>query len=415
MPASDRIDTDEANDETASAVRRTAELKSFPATPAAADETARKPDPANDTATPEKATKTGGRSPVRRMVLMTILLLALAGGGWFGYDWWTVGRFMISTDDAYIEGDITTISPKITGYIAAVNAVENQRVKAGDPLITLDDGDYRIAAEQAKAAIATQQLTIKRIAAQIEGGRAALAQAEAQQEALEATTENARAALERASTLQHSGHVSKAMLDSAKATYEQAHANLAGAKAGILAANADIAVLKAQKAEAESTLTTLKLAADKADRDLSFTVLRAPYDGVVGNFATHEGDFVSAGQRLAALVPVDALYIDANFKETQLEGIVPGEKVDIHVDAFENETVVGTVVSISPASGSVFSLLPANNATGNFTKIVQRVPVRIALPADVLESGRLRAGLSVEVDIDSRTAPDETTLAAAIH
>jgi membrane fusion protein (multidrug efflux system) len=134
-------------------------------------------------------------------------------------------------------------------------------------------------------------------------------------------------------------------------------------------------------------------------------VLRAPYDGVVGNLAVQTGDLVSAGARLAALVPTKALYVDANFKETQLARLVPGETVTIRVDAMDGPPITGTVESLAPASGSVFSLLPAENATGNFTKVVQRVPVRIALPADVLASGTLKAGLSVVVEADTRTAP----------
>lgn len=170
-------------------------------------------------------------------------------------------------------------------------------------------------------------------------------------------------------------------------------------------------MLVAQRAEAESTIRSLELARDKAQRDLGFTVLKAPYDGVIGNLAVQDGDLVSAGQRLAALVPTDQLYIDANFKETQIAHMVPGSKVNIHVDAFDEAPIVGTVQSISPASGSVFSLLPAENATGNFTKVIQRVPVRIVFPKDVLESGRLRAGLSVVVDVDTRTAPEQNTVA----
>ena len=153
-------------------------------------------------------------------------------------------------------------------------------------------------------------------------------------------------------------------------------------------------------------LKSQQLALDKANRDLSFTVLKAPYDGVVGNLAVQQGNLVSAGARLAALVPVEGLYIDANFKETQLGKLVPGEKVLIHVDALGDKPIEGTIESLAPASGSVFSLLPAENATGNFTKVVQRIPVRISLPKDVLESGRLRAGLSVTVDADTRTIAD---------
>ncbi|MGF6173600.1 HlyD family secretion protein [Ensifer sp. 4252] len=356
----------------------------------------------------EAAPKKKKRSPI----LPVLGLAALAAAGWYGYDWWTNGRFMVSTDDAYIEGDIATISPKVSGYVAKVDVVANQQVKAGDPLVTLDDGDYRIAAEQTEAQIATQKLALSRFDAQIAGAKASLAQAEAQKNALEATVRGAELAQKRASDLQSKDVGTVASRDNADVALDQARANLAGADANIAAANANITVLAAQRTEAESTIRSLELARDKANRDLGFTVLKAPYDGVIGNVAVQVGDLVSAGQRLAALVPVDQLYIDANFKETQIAHLVPGSKVKVHVDAYDEHAIEGTVASISPASGSVFSLLPAENATGNFTKVIQRVPVRITLPADVLAEGHLRAGLSVVVDVDTRTAPGETKVAA---
>ena len=349
--------------------------------------------------------KGGGR---RRVIVSVLALLALAGGGWWGYNYFTVGRFMVSTDDAYVGGDIATISPKVSGYVAAVNVVANQKVKAGDPLVTLDNGDYTIARDQAQAAIDTQHLTLARIDAQIEGARAAVTQAEAQKTAAVAAQHNAALAQQRAKSLTASAVGTQATLDAAQAALDQANANVTAADAAIASANANVSVLEGQRAEAASQLKTQQLALDKANRDLGFTVLRAPYDGIVGNLAVQKGDLVSAGVRLAALVPSDALYVDANFKETQLKRLVPGEKVLIHVDADEGDPIVGTVQSIAPASGSVFSLLPAENATGNFTKVVQRVPVRIALPKAALDSGKLRAGLSVVVDADTRTIPAGT-------
>ncbi|OJF96577.1 HlyD family secretion protein [Pararhizobium antarcticum] len=341
----------------------------------------------------------------RNKILPVIALAVLAAGGWYGYEWWTNGRFMISTDDAYIEGDIALISPKVSGYIETVNVVANQHVKAGAPLITLDREDYRIAADQAQAQIDTEKLSLQRFDAQIAGAKASLQQAQAQKSALAATVRGAETTQKRASNLESKAVGTVASLDNAQVALDQAKANLIGGDANIAVASANIAVLQAQRAEAESTIRSLELARDKANRDLAFTVLKAPYDGIVGNLAVQDGDLVSAGQRLAALVPVDQLYIDANFKETQIAGLIPGSKVKIHVDAFEDETIEGTVASIAPASGSVFSLLPAENATGNFTKVIQRIPVRIALPKDVLDSGRLRAGLSVVVDVDTRTSP----------
>lgn len=353
--------------------------------------------------------KKGGR---RRLMLPLLAVVLVAVGSWYGHQWWTQGRFMISTDDAYVEGDIAAISPKVSGYVAAVEVVANQPVKAGDPLVRLEDGDYRLAREQAEAQIATQKLSLDRIDAQIEGAKASLVQAQAQKTAATAALKGAEVAERRAEALNAKEVGTAAALDSATVALDQARANLAGADANILAAKANIAVLAAQRAEAESAVRTLELSRAKAERDLGFTVLKAPYDGVVGNISVQVGDLVSAGQRLAALVPVNDLYVEANFKETQIAGLVPGSKVHLHIDAYEDDDIVGTVQSIAPASGSVFSLLPAENATGNFTKVTQRVPVRIAIPAEALESGKLRAGLSVVVDVDSRTAPGETRLAA---
>jgi membrane fusion protein (multidrug efflux system) len=377
-------------------------VRPFPKAPAVAEAPVSDPVvPANDAGPAPKAKKPSRR----RLVLAGVGILAVAAAGWFGYEWLSVGQYMVSTDDAYIEGDIATISSKLGGYVATVNVVANQQVKAGDALVTLDDGDYRIARDQAEAQIATQNLTLKRIDAQITGAEASVAQAKAQKVALEAAQKNAVLSQGRAAELAKGAAGSQADLDKANAALDQANANLVAGDAQIAAAEANIAVLQGQRAEAEGQLKTLGLARDKAERDLGFTVLRAPYDGVVGNLAVQVGDLVSAGTRLAALVPTDALYIDANFKETQLKKLFPGETVKIRVDALEGETITGTVESIAPASGSVFSLLPAENATGNFTKVVQRVPVRIAIPAEELASGKLRAGLSVVVEADTRTAP----------
>lgn len=343
----------------------------------------------------------------RSLVLPIIIVAALVGGGWYGYDWWTTGRFMVSTDDAYIGGDIAIIQPKVTGYVAKVNVVANQQVKAGDVLAVLDDGDYKLALEQAQASLDTEQLSLHTIDAQIAAAQATLAQSQAQKVALEATVRGAQITQTRAAELQAKSVGTTASLDSANIALDQAKANLVGGDAAIASAQANINLLQAQRRQAESTIKGLEAARDKAARDLSFTVLKAPYDGIVGNRSVQEGDLVSPGQKLMALVPTRQLYIDANFKETQIQHLVPGSKVKVHVDAYSDDPIVGTVESISPASGSVFSLLPPENATGNFTKIIQRVPVRIALPQDALDTGRLRAGLSVVVDVDTRTAPNK--------
>ncbi|MES0023487.1 MULTISPECIES: HlyD family secretion protein [unclassified Mesorhizobium] len=341
----------------------------------------------------------------RSFMLPIIGLALLSAGAWYGYDYWTDGRFLISTDDAYVQADMSFVSPKISGYVDQVKVSENQQVKAGDPLLTIDDGDYRIAVAQAEAQIATLAKTLDRIDAQTKAAQASLQQAQAHKVADQAAADNAARAQQRAAQLVKTHVGTQAQLDDAQTALDQANAALVGADAQIAAAQANIGVFEAQRAESASTLASLRLNRDKAARDLSFTVLKAPYDGVVGNRSVEQGDLVSPGQKLAVVVPLDKLYIVANFKETQLAKLVPGEKVRVSVDATDGHDFEGTVSSLAPASGAVFSLLPPENATGNFTKVVQRIPVRIDVPADVLKAGRLRAGLSVVVAVDSRTAP----------
>ncbi|TWD47924.1 membrane fusion protein (multidrug efflux system) [Agrobacterium vitis] len=354
------------------------------------------------------AGKVAAKSAKKRSPVLPVILLALlAGGGYFGYNWWTEGRFMVETDDAYISGDIATISPKVTGYVQTVSIADNQHVKAGDVMVTLDDGDYRIALQQAQSQLATQKLTVDRVAAQVIGGEAAVQQAQAQLLAAQATLHSAELTFKRVTDLRAQSVMSQAELDSATSALETGKANVAAAVAAVASANANLSVLKAQKAEAEAGVKTQELAVAQAQRNLDFTVLRAPYDGVIGNLGVQVGNLVSSGSRLASLVPVDKLYVDANFKETQISDIVPGSKVKLHVDAYGKTPIEGTVVSLAAGSGSVFSMLPPENATGNFTKIIQRVPVRIAIPQDVLDKGFLKAGLSVIAEVDTRTAPNK--------
>ncbi len=345
------------------------------------------------------------KRPHKNIVIIVAVIVAIFAL-WLGYRWLTEWRFMVTTDDAYVQGDIASIAPKVNGYINDIAVETNHYVKKGDVLFCLDDGDYKIAFDEAEAKLATQNHTLARIEAQIAAAKTSLDEANAQKDAANAVLVNADITLKRAKELNVGSYVARSAVDNAQSAYDQAVANVTRANAQIAAAAANITVLEAQHDEAVSETRSLELARDKARRDLDFTVLRAPFDGVLGNLAGKKGDYVVNGQRLAALVPVNALYIDANYKETQLPSIYGGEKVRVSVDGLDDETFEGTVVSLSPASGAVFSLLPPQNATGNFTKIVQRVPVRISIPADVLATGRIRAGMSVVVSVDIRTKPE---------
>ena len=341
-------------------------------------------------------------------VLAGLALMALLGGGWQGWSWWSEGRFLIETDDAYVQADLSLVSSKLEGYVAEIPVEANQHVRQGEVLVRIDDGDYRIALQQAQAKLPTLDRTLARIAAQVSAAEAAVTQAEAQRAAAQASLRTASTAAERARDLAARRVTSQADLDEATGTLDTARANLAAAEAAITGARAEVEVLQAQRAETESSRADLQLAVAQAQRDLDMTVLRAPFDGTVANVAIEQGELVSPGARLAAVVPDHGLYVEANFKETQLAEIVAGETARIRIDAMEGHEIEGRVVSLAPATGSVFSLLPADNATGNFTKIVQRVPVRIDLPDG---TQGLRAGLSVVVEIDRRTAPEGTAVA----
>jgi len=356
-------------------------------------------------APPAAEAKGSGR---KKLVLGIVGALALAGAIGYGVHWWTIGRFLVSTDDAYVGAEIAQLSARVAGRVDSVPAAANQHVRKGDALVRLEDTDYRFAVDQSKAKLATQEASVARYGRQIEAAKAAVIQAKAQLDSAQAEVERAEADFKRIQALAKSQYNSVASLDTARATRDKARAAVESAKAGITSAEANVSVLQAQKTEAEHTAAELRVAVAKAQWDLDATVVRAPIDGFVGNKSVQVGDYVTAGKRLAAVVPDEAVYIDANFKETQLAGIHPGAQVNVSVDAADGTPIGGTVVSIAPATGAQFSLLPPENATGNFTKIVQRVPVRISVPRSVVERGLLRPGLSVVATVDTRTGKSET-------
>lgn len=347
--------------------------------------------------------KPAPKRSLRKPIAIGVLAVLIGSGGWFGYGWWTEGRFMVSTDDAYVGADTSIIAPKISGYVKAVPVDDNAEVRAGTPLLLIDDADYRVALQQAEAQVTAEEATVARIDEQIAAGNAQVRQAEAELAAAEALATNAKVTSERATALAGRKVGTQQAADDARAALLQASAGVEAARAGVNTAEANVAVLQAQKTEAERVLDQYKLVVAKAELDMEHTVVRAPFDGVIGNKAAEPGEYVEPGQRLMALVPLKDVYIDANFKETQLQDLKPGQRATISIDAYPDRRVEGTVESVAPASGSVFSLLPPDNATGNFTKVVQRVPVRIRVPADVAEESLIRPGMSVVIAVDTGT------------
>jgi membrane fusion protein (multidrug efflux system) len=367
--------------------------------------------PAPAPAAQAASTAPAKRSPWRkRMLLGGVAGAALIGAGWFGYEYVTVGRYVISTDDAYVRAYNTTLGAKVSGYVSEFVVDDNVAVHAGDVIARIDDGDYQLAVDSARDKIATQEATIERFDRQIAAQRANVEQAQAQLASALAAQKRMQLEFDRQQALAGKEFASKQTLEQSIANRDQADAAVASAKAVVDGAAANVDVLQAQQKEAVRTLDELKTALAKAERDLSFTQVRAPMDGVVGNRAAQVGDFVQTGQRIAALVPLGDVFVDANFKETQLAHLQPGQPVSIKVDALPGESLDGVVASVSPASGAVFSLLPPDNATGNFTKIVQRLPVRIKVPASVAARGALRPGMSVVVSVN--TKPDAVPPAA---
>jgi len=341
---------------------------------------------------------------VKLAIRLAVALIVAAGAVGGGAYWWKTGRFQESTDNAYVEGDISVISPLIEGKVATVQVGDNQAVKTGDVLVTIENDDFSAKVAEADASLAATGASIGTIDSQIIWQQTKIDQIVAQQRSAAAELTRAKTVYDRYKKLIESKVIGTQDLDEATAAYVKAQAAVSETSAQLGAEQTQLGVYKASRKEAEAkqmeAVATLKLAQINLDR----TVIKAPIDGVVGNRGVRVGQYVKAGTQMLSLVPTD-VHVVANFKETQLDHMRPGQQVTISVDAFSSEPLIGTIQSFAPASGAEFSLLPEENATGNFTKIVRRVPVRIALPENNPLHGLLRPGLSVVVDVDTRTGP----------
>jgi membrane fusion protein (multidrug efflux system) len=350
-----------------------------------------------------------------RKVILSLVALALVGaaggGGWY---WWTTARFFESTDNAYVQGDISVISPKVAGYVREVRVIDNQQVRAGDVLALIDDEDFAAKMAEARAAVAAEQAAIASIDRKLEWQASMIEAAKANVVSSQAELARAQPNYERYKKMVATNVVGKSDYDQVEATLRKAEAEVTRTQAALTAEQGQLVVDLADRKQADAQLAQAEAALTAAKNDLDNTVIKAPVDGVVGNKGVQTGQYVKVGTQLMAVVPLPQVYVVANFKETQLENMRQGQPVEIAVDAYPSHKLVGTVESFAPASGAVFSLLPPENATGNFTKVVQRVPVRIAVPKENALAGLLRPGLSVEVSVDTRTAGTGPTLAGAI-
>jgi membrane fusion protein (multidrug efflux system) len=329
-------------------------------------------------------------------------LIAAAGG--YGHYYWKTGRFLVSTDDAYVEAHSVLISPKVSGYLSEAPVDDNQTVKAGEILARIDPRDYQTALDQARANVAAARAAIEALNQQIAQQALVVQQGRHQVASDQAALVYSAQDFQRYTQLAKDGWGTVQRSQQAQADIREKDAALQHDIAVVSAAERQIGVLQAQVAQATATLAQLQAMQHQAELNLSYTNITAPTDGTVGARTLRVGQYVQAGTQLMAVVPLRAVYIVANYKETQLTDVRPGQPVTIDVDTFPGAKVTGHVESVAPASGQEFALLPPDNATGNFTKIVQRIPVKIVVDADDKLANLLRPGMSVEPTIDTKPA-----------
>ncbi len=336
----------------------------------------------------------------RRRLLLGILggLVLVAGAGYGAY-WFFVSRHYETTNDAYLGADSVTVAPKVGGYVAELNVTDNQPVHKGDMLARIDPRDYQTAVDSATADRENAEATAANIDAQLKEQESTIAQAQAAVDSDQAAVTFSEQELARYGDLARTGAGSTQRQQQAQSDLLQRKAVLDRDRAGLSAAKAHTDVLKTQRRQAAATIAAKSSALDQAKINLANTTLVAPSDGVVGDRSVRQGQFVQPGARLMSIVPTGQIYLVANYKETQTGRMVPGQKVEISIDSFPGQSIEGTVDSLAPGTGAQFALLPPENATGNFTKIVQRVPVKILLDANNPLSQRLRPGLSVTASV----------------
>lgn len=346
------------------------------------------------------ARKQGGGA--RRLILGLAAVALVAGGTWLGREWWTVGRFTESTEDAYVKADIATYSAQVAGRVTAIEVADNAAVKAGDALLRIDPTRYRAALQEAEAGVASAKAAIETTDAQIDLQSSNVTAAEADVAAAKAQLAVAKTDAERSQQLLARGATTQAATDQYTLAFDKAQAGLRAAEAALQVAQGQVPVLITQRHQQEAALRRAEAAQVLAQQDLDDTVIRAKRDGVVGNRGVDLGEFVGAGTKLISLVPLDEIYVVANFKETQVRDFRPGMEVEVTADMLGGAHFSGEIDSIAPATGSEFALLPTENATGNFTKIVQRIPVRIRIDPPATDGApRLRPGTSVLVDVNT--------------
>ncbi len=344
------------------------------------------------------------KSSSRRRLLVGagVVIVVLLLGAWV-INYLLVGQYLVSTDDAYIAADSSLIAAKVSGYVTEVAVNENQPVSKGQLLVRIDPRDYQNAVNVSQAGLTSAEADVANDEAMLSLQASKIAAAQAAVQGDEAKLTFAAQDQRRYATLSAKGASPVQSADQADTDLQTARAALAADQASLQAAQRQVDVLMAQLAGAKAAVSQAQAQLAQAQLNLEHTAIRAPFDGIVGNKTVAVGDYLQPGTQIMAVVPLSQVYVLANYKETQITHIHPGQSVKISVDGFPALKVRGHVDSIYPASGQEFALLPPDNATGNFTKIVQRVPVKILIDLTPKEIGKLRPGMSVEPEIDTRS------------
>jgi len=348
----------------------------------------------------------------KRLVLVPCIIVALVGAGVY---WWLQVRFIESTDNAYVEADISNISVKVPGYIVQSTVVDNQHVSKGELLAQLEDNQFSARLAQSQAVLASSQANLQTLAAKVDLQQALINQARATVVAAGSEQLIAQQQLQRSQKLKVSNYSSQNDVDQLQAGYDSASAHVDEAQAALVAKQRELSVFYAQLLQVQADVDQTKASVELANIQLADTRVTAPFAGIIGKRGAMVGQYVQPGQALFSLVPDTQVWITANFKETQIEHMQAGQGVKVSLDAYPDEVFTGFVDSLAPASGSKFSLLPTENATGNFTKIVQRIPVRIRLARKPASSaiGRILPGLSAVVKVNTESATTSAATASS--
>ncbi|HTC50826.1 MAG TPA: HlyD family secretion protein [Steroidobacteraceae bacterium] len=360
------------------------------------------PTPTPGQSAPAAPANGDGNRRIRKVLFIVLSVIALIGIG-YGVRWLMYSRYIESTDDAYLRADTVTVSPRVNGYIDQIYVIDNQVVKAGDPLVRIDLRNYKALLSQQDATVEARNADIQAAESQITQQEAAVEQARAQLVGAQANAKFARDESDRYKGLRDQGVETDERYQQAVNERNQTAAAVLGAEAGIKVAERQLVTLRSQMNQTRAQLEAAKAASNTARLNLDDTIIRASIDGRIGDKTAQVGQFVQPGTRLMSVVPVQDVYLVANYKETQVRRMKIGQKATVKVDALGDESVPGVIQSFAPGTGAQFALLPPENATGNFIKIVQRVPVRIKLMPSREIAARLLPGLSVSVDIDTRT------------